>query len=179
MIDAGICILRPWGESDIERLAQIANDVDVARYMADRFPHPYTLEDARFWVRLQQGLTAIDNFAIEANGELVGGIGMDPLEGERRVGAMFGYWLGRAYWGRGVATAAVAAFTDYALNKRGFIRLEAAIYAPNVASIRVLKKCGYTCEGVMRSAIIKNGEILDAYLYAIVGAHLDRTEHPR
>jgi ribosomal-protein-alanine N-acetyltransferase len=168
MIDAGICMLVPWRESDIQRLAEIANDAEVAPYMADRFPHPYTLEDARFWVRLLQGLTAINNFAIEANGELAGGIGMDPFEGERRVGAVFGYWLGRAYWGRGIATAAVAAFTDYALNKRGFIRLEAAIYAPNVASMRVLEKCGYACEGIMRSAVIKDGKILDSHLYARV-----------
>ncbi len=159
-------MLREWRESDVERLAEIANDANVARYMADRFPHPYTLEDARWWISLHRGLAATNDFAIEVDGEVTGGIGMDPLEGERRIGALFGYWLGRAYWGRGIATAACAAFTDYALNKRGFVRLEATIYAPNVASMRVLEKCGYVREGIMREAIIKHGEVLDGYLYA-------------
>lgn len=134
--------------------------------MADRFPHPYAIEDARWWIWLQRGLIAVNNFAIEADGEIVGGIGMDPLEGERRIGAFFGYWLGRAYWGRGIATAACNAFTNYAMNERKFIRLETIVYAPNVASMRVLEKCGFTCEGIKRKAIVKHGEILDAHLYA-------------
>lgn len=170
MIEAGICVLRSWRDDDIERLAEIANDADVARYMADRFPHPYTFEDAQWWVCLQRGLMAVNNFAIEVDGQLAGGIGMDPLEGERRIAALFGYWLGRAYWGRGIATAACVAFTDYAMNKRGFVRLEAAVYGPNVASMRVLEKCGYSREGIMRKAIIKNGEVLDSHLYAKVKA---------
>jgi [ribosomal protein S5]-alanine N-acetyltransferase len=168
LIDAGICTLRPWRESDIEQLAQIANDKDVARYMADRFPHPYTEEDARFWISLHRECETLNNFAIEVNGVVAGGIGMDPLEGERRLGAQFGYWLGREYWGKGIATAACAAFTDYVLNERAFLRLEASVYAPNQASMRVLEKCGYTCEGIMRKAIVKHGEILDAHLYAKV-----------
>jgi len=166
VIDAAICILRPWREDDIERLAELANDVDVSRYMADRFPHPYTVEEARLWIGVHRGISPTNNFAIEVDGKVAGGIGMDPLEGERRITAVFGYWLGRAYWGRGIATAACAAFTDYAMNERGFVRLEAAVYAPNVASMRVLEKCGYTCEGTMRKAIVKRGELLDAYLYA-------------
>ncbi|MBV8638761.1 MAG: GNAT family N-acetyltransferase [Candidatus Eremiobacteraeota bacterium] len=160
--------LRPWRDDDVERLVEIANDADVARYMADRFPHPYTIEDARFWIALQDEFAAVNNFAIEVDGELAGGIGMDPLVGERRTGAHFGYWLGRAYWGRGIATAACAAFTEYAMDRRGFIRLEATVYAPNIPSMRVLEKCGYTCEGIMRSAVIKRGEILDSHLYAKV-----------
>ncbi len=168
VIDAGICRLRPWRDGDVERLVEIANDVDVARYMADRFPHPYTVEDARWWINLHHGFVAVNNFAIEVDGNVAGGIGMDPHDGERRIGAIFGYWLGREYWGRGIATAACAAFTDYALNKRGFIRLEATVYGPNVASMRVLEKCGYVCEGTLRKSIIKDGQILDSHLYAKV-----------
>ncbi len=170
-LDAGICVLRPWRETDIERLAELANNEDVARYMADRFPHPYTIDDARYWITLNLGSTMLNNFAIEVDRELAGGIGMDPLEGERRVGAQFGYWLARAYWGRGIATAACAAFTEYAMHHRGFVRLEATVYAPNVASMRVLEKCAFTREGIMRSAVIKGGEVFDAYLYAKVQEH--------
>lgn len=167
-IETSVCTLRAWRDNDVERLAEIANDVDVARYMADRFPHPYTIEDARFWTTLNVESPVLYNFAIEVDGEVAGGIGMDALNAERRIGAQFGYWLAPGYWGRGIATAACAAFTEYALNVCGFERLEATVYAPNVASMRVLEKCGYICEGIMRSAIIKHGQILDAHLYARV-----------
>lgn len=46
--------------------------------------------------------------------------------------------------------------------------LETAVYAPNQASMRVLEKCGYSREGVMRSAVCKNGSFYDALLYSCV-----------
>lgn len=109
-----------------------------------------------------------NNFAIDVEGELAGGIGLDPFGGEKRLVAHIGYWLGRPFWGRGIATAACAALTNEALTRRDFVRLETAVYAPNAASMRVLEKCGYACEGVMRKAVFKHGVILDAYLYAKV-----------
>jgi RimJ/RimL family protein N-acetyltransferase len=164
------CFLRPWRFSDIERLLGIANDLDVARYMGDRFPHPYKRSDAEWWMSAQAGLEPVNNFAIDVDGKLAGGIGLDPFAGEKRLTSHIGYWLGREYWGRGIATAACAALTEYALKERGFVRLETTVYAPNVASMRVLEKCGYVREGVMRKAIFKHGEILDAYLYARIKA---------
>jgi RimJ/RimL family protein N-acetyltransferase len=166
MIEAGLCMLRPWRDDDIEALPAIADDPDVARYLADRFPHPYTREDARGWVSLTRQPHHAGFFAIEVAGELAGGAGYEPFHAERRFTANIGYWLGRAFWGRGIATAAVRALADFALEKRGVLRLEALVYAPNVASLRVLEKAGFEREGVMKKAIVKHGEVLDAYLYA-------------
>ena len=115
---------------------------------------------------LQEHATVTNHFAIVADDELVGGIGIDPFDDERRYVAHIGYWLGRPFWGRGIATAACGALTEFALGERGFVRLETSVYAPNVASMRVLEKCGYVREGFMRKAVFKRGEVLDAYLYA-------------
>jgi len=73
------------------------------------------------------------------DGEVVGNIGSWTSEGKREVG----YWIDRAFWGRGVATKALSAF----------LRLEqtrplcAGVAKHNVASIRVLQKCGFTLLG--------------------------------
>jgi RimJ/RimL family protein N-acetyltransferase len=54
VIDCGLCALRPREERDIEALPAIAGDADVARYLRDRFAHPYTIDDARQWVALNR-----------------------------------------------------------------------------------------------------------------------------
>ena len=51
-----------------------------------------------------------------------------------------GYWIGRAYWGRGIATAALRLFLDHDPVRP----LYAHVAVQNVGSIRVLEKCGFT-----------------------------------
>lgn len=77
--------------------------------------------------------------AIEADGQLAGNIVSFELDGERAVG----YWLGCDYWGRGVASAALAAFLPL-LPERP---LHAHVAKHNIGSRRVLEKCGFTIVG--------------------------------
>jgi len=87
------------------------------------------------------------------NGQVAGNIGSWPQE-ERR---MIGYWIGREYWGRGIATAALAEFLGYDLARP----LHAFVAVHNVASIRVLEKCGFVRMG---GATTSPGGV-DEYLY--------------
>ena len=165
-IDCGICVLRRWSEDDIEPLPLIANDWMVARYMTDLFPHPYTPADARSWIDQRLADCETQMFAIEADGKLAGGVGFHAQDNEKRRTAQIGYWLGRDFWGRGIATAALRVVSKRAFATTDILRLEAGVYHPNVASMRVLEKCAYEREGVMRSAVVKRGEIYDAVMYA-------------
>ena len=72
---------------------------------------------------------------IEVDGEVAGNIGSWEQDGRRLVG----YWLGREFWGRGLATAALAEFVQE-LEVRP---LHAWVATSNVGSIRVLEKCGF------------------------------------
>jgi RimJ/RimL family protein N-acetyltransferase len=169
ILDCGVCRLRRWDERDAGGLVAIADDAEVARYLADGFPHPYTALDARFWIALTAGLERRDSqLAIEVDGELAGGVGVNFYSGERRLTGHIGYWLGRNFWGRGIATAACRAMADHALANFGLARLETTVYAPNVASARVLEKAGFVREGTLRDAIVKGDALFDAYLYAKV-----------
>jgi RimJ/RimL family protein N-acetyltransferase len=60
-------------------------------------------------------------------------------EGEREVG----YWIGRSFWGQGIATAALSQFLEH-LDRRP---LRAHVAKHNVGSLRVLEKCGFTIVG--------------------------------
>ena len=82
-----------------------------------------------------------------------------------RICAEIGYWLGHAFWGRGVMTDAVTAYSEHLLGDRGFLRLEAPVFAINPASARVLQKSGYELESTQRRAAIKLGRVIDVWMY--------------
>ena len=83
-----------------------------------------------------------------------------------RRSAEIGYWLGEPFWGRGIATAALRAVTDYAFAQHDLVRLHAAVYEWNPASARVLEKVGYVLEGRLRKSVTRDGQTIDGLLYA-------------
>jgi RimJ/RimL family protein N-acetyltransferase len=107
-------------------------------------------------------------FAIEAEGEAVGGVGVFLQQDVERYSAEIGYWIGEAFWGRGLATAVVRVFTDYAFDTFELCRIYANVFEWNPASCRVLEKAGYVLEGRLRSSAVKDGFVLDGFLYAKV-----------
>lgn len=167
-LQCGKCIVRDWHVSDRDSLLANANNRNVWRSLGERFPHPYTPADADRWFSFLAESSNAMHWAIEVDGCAVGGIGVDPGEAEYGKSGRFGYWLGEPYWGRGIMTAAVRTTSDFALSGSGLVRLEAPVFAWNGASMRVLEKCGFVREGVLRRSIFKDGEIVDAVLYAKV-----------
>jgi len=161
--------LRPYRAGDAGALYSIADDFRVARWMARRFPHPYTRADAQEWIGI--ATAAPLSLAIEVDGSLAGGIGVERFGGERSGTGLFGYWLGCDYWGRGIATDAARTVSDYALRDGGLRRLEATVFAPNVASARVLEKCGFALEATLRKYYLdRNDAVCDGLLYGRVCA---------
>jgi [ribosomal protein S5]-alanine N-acetyltransferase len=63
---------------------------------------------------------------------------------------------------------AVRAASEYALSHFGLARLEAPVFAWNPASMRVLEKAGFVREGVLRNSVLKEGQLIDQVLYALV-----------
>lgn len=157
--------LRAWRAEDEESLVRHANHAAVARYLSDRFPHPYTAADAKaFLERPAFDLSWVR--AIELDGEAVGGIGMRPGEDVHRLGAQIGYWLGPAYASRGIMSHVVPLWCEHLFRNYGFERLQALVFANNPASSRVLEKSGFVLESVQRRSVLKNAEVLDALVYA-------------
>jgi RimJ/RimL family protein N-acetyltransferase len=153
---------------DAKALVRHANNPNVARQLRDRFPHPYTLGDARTFIESVLPLKPVTNFAIEVAAEAVGGIGFSPGADVERYSAEIGYWLGEAHWGRGIVAEAVRLVSEYAFRDCRMLRLFALPFADNAQSIRVLEKAGYACEGIMRASAVKFGRPRDQALYARV-----------
>ena len=164
------CRVRSWRAGDTESLTANANDRRIWINLRDRFPHPYTPAHAEAFLRRVSETVPETSFAIEVDGRAVGGIGFVLHDDVERVSAEIGYWLGEAYWGRGIMTEAVTAMTRYAIETHALTRVFAVPYEWNAASLRVLEKAGYVCEGRMRRSAIKDGRVVDQYLYAHVVA---------
>jgi ribosomal-protein-alanine N-acetyltransferase len=158
--------LRPLRPDDAQSLAIHGNNHNVWRNLRDRFPHPLTLGDTQKYIATALAASPTTVFAIEVDGEAVGVIGLTMGEGERRHSAELGYWLGEPFWGQGIISTAVAATTEYAIKELGVSRIESYVFSWNPASARVLEKVGYTREGILRNSVIKDGVLLDRWLYA-------------
>jgi RimJ/RimL family protein N-acetyltransferase len=136
--------------------------------MRDRFPYPYTADDADAWIKKASAETPATSFAIVVDGAAVGGVGIELGTDVFRRSAEIGYWLGEPLWGRGIATEALRAMTEYAFAHFDVCRLEAGVFGWNPASARVLEKAGYTLEGRARNAVVKDDRTTDRLLYGLV-----------
>jgi len=159
--------IRPWELKDTATLQNLADDVDVVRWMSG-FPHPYTINEAERWLGEAVQHDPPQFFAIENEGLVVGGGGIEPAEGARSGVAVVGYWLTPSAWGRGIATEALRLLVERAF-KDGYRRLQAHVFAPNIASVRVLEKCGFTLEArLCESYVQRDGTPCDELIFGLV-----------
>jgi [ribosomal protein S5]-alanine N-acetyltransferase len=160
-------ILRPWTAADIESLIENANNFRVAKYMSNQFPHPYTREHGLQFIEFANKHNPVQIFAIDVSGKAVGGIGLHPQPDILCKNIELGYWMGEAYWGRGIATLAVKQMVAHAFENFDIQRVFARPFGNNPASAKVLEKAGFTLEARLDNTIYKNGEYLDELIYAI------------
>jgi [ribosomal protein S5]-alanine N-acetyltransferase len=162
------CTLRPFRPADAVSLAHHADNRKVWLNLRDLFPHPYSLADAEAYIAHVAGESPVTRFAIDVDGQAVGSVSLKLGSDIERRSAEIGYWLGETYWGCGIVSAAVLAVTVYAFRELDLIRVFAVPFTRNPASVRVLERAGYQLEGTMRRSAVKDGEVLDQYLYAAV-----------
>jgi RimJ/RimL family protein N-acetyltransferase len=161
--------IRSFRRNDVDSLATHINSARVAHNM-NLIPHPYTREMGVDWIEKANAGTPETHFAITIADAVVGGIGLELLDPARQnvsqhVGEL-GYWLGEQFWGRGIMSEAVAAFTEWSFSNLEIIRVQAAVYARNPASARVPTKANFVFEGRQRARYLKDNELIDGLIFA-------------
>ena len=137
-------ILKAIAETDTPAYEKHFVDYEVIRQLADAVPWPYPeggiIEFIKGTILPNQGQDKWDwgIFLAANSSELIGGIG---LRREGKPGHR-GFWLGRAFWGRGYMTEAVEPIIDYAFTELGFERLLFDNALGNIKSRRVKEKTG-------------------------------------
>jgi RimJ/RimL family protein N-acetyltransferase len=160
--------LRNLEKSDNQQIANLLNNKKIWDNLKDHIPHPYTLEDADYFIDLVQKESSPNNaFAIVKDGqELCGVIGLVKQGDIYRMTAELGYWIGDPFWGNNIATRAIKLITDYGFSELLLERIFAGVFGFNKPSMSVLEKNGYKKEGIFRNSVIKNDIIQDEYIYA-------------
>jgi len=159
--------LRPWSMGDLNRLVEVANNNNIAKFMTNQFPHPYTVESGRAFIQMASRNSPCNIMAIEINGQASGGIGIHPQSDIQCKNAEMGYWLAQPYWGQGIITRAIVQMVEYGFENWDINRIFARPFGTNVGSQRALEKAGFVLEGRFSKTLFKNGEYLDELVYAI------------
>ncbi len=171
-LEIGDYNVRDFSAGDAPAIARYANNRKIWENLRDGFPYPYTMRDAEDFVERVASEEPRNIFAIASDAEAIGAIGLMPGKDVHRFSAEMGYWLAEPFWGRGITTRAIMAVTEYVFAERGLHRVYAEPYAHNRASCRALEKAGFALEGIMRANVIKDGRILDQFLYARVNPEI-------
>lgn len=157
--------LRKLTRHDIEHFYTWASDPEVARSMTWE---AYTsLDEAEKFL-----IEVVENHpwfkAICVDGIPVGSITLSQGKGCSSCKAELGYVLSKAYWGKGITTAAVKEAILMGFNDLGIHRIEALVDPDNIASQKVLIKAGMDCEGLLKSYTVFKNSIRDRYFYSII-----------
>jgi len=152
--------LRPLRPEDAPAVQRYCNNWKVAR-MTTRIPYPYPDGLAEDWIAGQADGASDDGayrFGIEYKGELVGVIGLERM---RSDDFEVGYWIAEPWWGQGLATKAAHRVVAFALEDLRLDRLVAGHFEDNLASGRVLEKCGFRYSGEAREwSKARDGEVV-------------------
>jgi RimJ/RimL family protein N-acetyltransferase len=133
---------------DVSDIVKLAGDYDVAKNLS-RMPYPYTEAHAHEWLGTTEAKrTAGTDYAFaitrKDDGAYLGGCGLHKRErGEFEIG----YWLGKPYWGQGLATEAARRVLAFAFLELGVTQVSAGYFHDNPASGHVLKKLGCVPDG--------------------------------
>ena len=152
--------------ADIPALVRLLNDPAIERNTL-RMPSPYRHRDAEEFLRLAREMSqAVGRRCVHAirdeHGILMGMVGVEP--GCAPHAAEMGYWVGRPYWNRGIASAALAAALKDA-RAHGVREACACVYTFNPASMRVLDRNGFVRTSPTAASQMKKGKAIPAYLY--------------
>ena len=158
--------LRPWTLNDIDSLTKYANNYNVSKYLC-HIPFPYTKENAQQFIEMAMSKKLANIFCIDVNNEAIGGIGIHPQQGVQYKNAELGYWIAEPFWNNGIITKVILQIVEYGFANFDINRIYASTFGSNMASQKVLIKCGFILEAKFEKTFYKNEVYFDELVFAI------------
>ncbi|WP_252176717.1 GNAT family N-acetyltransferase [Endozoicomonas sp. 4G] len=166
--------IRPLQKKDCNALFKVYSDFKAMKYWNHS---PYeTINQAQ--LHIEKVLNSIENntslklaMVQHSSDELIGTINLFNIHPESRR-AEIGYILSSSFWGQGLMSEALSAFIDYCFETLRLNRLEAEINPENEASSRLLKKCGFKVEGLLKERWIVDGKVTDSEIYGLLSSNI-------
>lgn len=162
--------LRELQAEDWREIFAFTGDERVSRYQAWA---PHSEADSQDWVNLAILERAKEPrrtyyWGISLSQKIIGGLGLELLPVENAGSAEIGYSLHRDHWGKGYGTEVLRAGLTHVFGQIEIRRVVAHCRTENIASIRVLEKCGFRREGHFVQDVLVRGKPMDSYWYAIL-----------
>lgn len=146
-------LLRAVTEDDLPIFFEQQLDPDATEMAA--FPARDREAFMAHWAKIMANDSVILQ-TIVFDGKVAGNIVNFEMSGEREVG----YWIGKEYWGKGIATKALTEFLDLVKMRP----LYAHVAKHNIGSRRVLEKCGFMIVGEDRGFPDARGEVVEEFV---------------
>jgi len=160
-------LLRPFQSDDVEDALAYRDDVEFAQFLP-HIPQPFTRSHAEAFVatNMSEPWDRSPTFAVVLEGRVIGTVNFE-VDATTRT-AMIGYAIGRAWWGRGIATEAARAAVAWAIDAFGLVRVWASTDVGNIRSQRVLEKLGMGRESVrVADHVGRDGKDADDVVYGL------------
>lgn len=160
---------KDWSIVDAVKLASIGNNRNIFNNMSDGFPYPYTVEKAENYINNILKNNDACSRAIMLNDTIIGNISVFYMDDIYKENGRLAYFLDEKYWGNGIMTLAISMFCEHVFSQNPVIqRIFADPFETNIGSRRVLEKCGFKLEGILRNNVLKNGIRQSSYLYSLL-----------
>jgi RimJ/RimL family protein N-acetyltransferase len=155
-------VLRAIEEQDLEAMARWSNDLEIEVLGGGDPPAPRSLARVKAeHERREKEATEDVNFAIEADGKLIGMLALFHTDTTARTSEL-GIVIGeREYWGRGYGQDAIKTVVDYGFRHRNLQRVWLTVVATNDRAVNAYKRCGFVEEGRMRQHVWSDGSHRD------------------
>ncbi len=162
---------RRWSLDDLSEFVSLLDDEDMWRFIPEDYPAPLSLDDATSLMETSNNIVDRHTVhAVEWEGKVIGQarILFDPSSAQS---AEISYWIGKKYWGAGLASRFVPTYTYESFVKNPSIdRIYAKVIEGNDASIRLLENAGYRYESFHYQNIKKYGKKLNTHIFSVYRA---------
>lgn len=161
--------LRPITLKDADSITKNVTP-ETARFST--VPYPYRRSDAVVYIndskaKMKKGELVRLGIEDRKSKSIIGMVGLENINQDAK-NAEIGYWLGKDYWGKGIMSEAVQLMTAYGFKTLKLKRIYARVFAPNIASSKLLEKIGYKKEGELRKHLKIGNRYLNELHYGLL-----------
>ncbi len=169
-IETDRLFIRKLTMEDAEDMFDYASNDEVTKYVS--WDTHRTIKDTKNFLsyvmdQYCQAKVAPLGVELKETGKLIGTVDFVWWKPDHRT-AEIGYVISHRYWGKGICTEAAKALIDFGFNQMNLVRIQARCFVENIASAKVMEKCGMKYEGTLRKDLFSKGKHWDIKMYSIL-----------
>jgi RimJ/RimL family protein N-acetyltransferase len=165
---SGTIQLVPLKMSDAPEMTRLLQEASITDQLVS-VHSPYHLENAQAWIERCQAFDfeagRVSQWGIHWDGQLVGEIGFHSWKPQLKTQSSLGFWIGKPYQGRGIATESILQVTAIGFDTYKLALIKAAVFEGNTTSRQVLENCGFRYKSLQKNYFQKANQQISCWLF--------------